>query len=106
MFRMSLCLREWLSNHIPQMRPRGDSTQYVQYVEIGLFPVHIPSVIGVGPRGKVPSLLWSELAERHNTQSLRQLAKEYGVSHEAIRRAIARAKNSASAKKLHGNQSA
>jgi DNA-binding GntR family transcriptional regulator len=47
----------------------------------------------VRSKGKLPSRLVLELTERHRIQSLRQLANEYGVSHEAIRRAIARAKN-------------
>jgi predicted ArsR family transcriptional regulator len=36
----------------------------------------------------LPCELWKELAKRHSTQSLRQLAKEYGISHEAVRRAL------------------
>jgi DNA-binding GntR family transcriptional regulator len=35
----------------------------------------------------VPSV-WSELAEQHKTKSFRSLAREYGVSHEAVRRAL------------------
>jgi len=85
-------------------RPRGGSTESLQYLEIGLFPVHSPSVTEARSRRKVPSSLWSELAERHKSKSLRQLAKEYGVSHEAIRQAIARAKGSAADKELPGRQ--
>ena len=76
------------------MRPRGDSNPYLQYLEIGLFPVGTPAVSVVRSKGKLPSRLVPELTERHRTQGLRQLAREYGVSHEAIRRAIARVENS------------
>lgn len=31
------------------------------------------------------------MPERHKTQSLRSLAKEYAVSHEAVRRALSAA---------------
>ena len=39
--------------------------------------------------------VWPELAEPHRAESLRQLAKEHGVSHESARRVIAGAKESA-----------
>ena len=38
----------------------------------------------------VPPSLWPELAELANTQSLRQLARHFGTSHEAVRRALKR----------------
>jgi len=85
---------EGLSDHVLSKRPRGDLNPYLQYLEIGLFPVCTPAVPAVRSKGKLPSRLVPELTERHRIQSLRQLANEYGVSHEAIRRAIARAKNS------------
>jgi sensor domain CHASE-containing protein len=81
-------------------RPRGDLNPYLQYLEIGLFPVYISAVPVVSSEGKLPSRLVPELTERHRTQSLRQLAKEYGVSHEAVRRVIAKARNSALDKRL------
>jgi len=55
-------------------------------------------------RAKVPSHLWPDLVERNKSRSLRQLAKEYGVSHEAIRQTIARAKGGAEDKELPGLQ--
>jgi hypothetical protein len=55
-------------------------------LEIGLFPVIILHPVGM--QCKLKPSLWSELLERHKAQSLRQLAKEYGVSHEAVRRAL------------------
>ena len=70
-------------------RPRGDSTSYLQDLEVGLFPVIVSVPFRRGHN--LPPSVWSKLAERHRTQSLRQLAKEYGVSHEAIRRTLAAA---------------
>jgi len=35
-----------------------------------------------------------EILERHKTESLRSIAKEYGVSHETVRRALAAAQSS------------
>jgi len=87
------------------MRPRGDWNSYLQYRDIGLFPVYTPAVLAARSRGKLPGPLWPAFTERHKTESLRQIAKEYGVSHEAVRRAIARAKGSAADKELPGNQS-
>jgi hypothetical protein len=43
------------------------------------------------PRTQIPTDQWAEVAQRHaNCQSLRQLAKLYGVSHEAVRQVIKR----------------
>jgi len=37
----------------------------------------------------LPTSICSDVIEgRHKTQSLRQLAKEYGVSHETVRRTL------------------
>ena len=91
---------EGLSNHVLEKRPRGDSNPYLQYVEIGLFPVYTPAILVVRPKGKLPSALWPDLTERHKNESLRQLANEYGVSHDAVRRTIARARNSPLDKRL------
>jgi hypothetical protein len=51
---------------------------------IGLYPVF--TVPAVKPRGKLPPSVLAELAERLKVGSLRQVAKEYGVSHETVRR--------------------
>jgi Mor family transcriptional regulator len=53
---------------------------------VDTFPVNAPIL----PKGnhKLPTYIWLEIAEQHKTMSLRQLAKEYGVSHEAVRRII------------------
>ena len=45
--------------------------------------------IEVPERRKLPAELLSDLAAKRQTHSLRQLAKEYGVSHETVRQTIA-----------------
>lgn len=70
-------------------RPRGGSDYHVRlYVET--FPVLAPLYLTVPSRTgrKLSPYLWSEIIARHETESLRALAKEYGVSHEAVRRAL------------------
>ncbi len=64
----------------------------MQYLGLGLYPVRAPLLLVATSqwRGKVSGLVWSELAESAKTKSLRTLAKEYGVSHEAVRRVLAR----------------
>jgi hypothetical protein len=57
---------------------------------LGLYPVSVS--LPLKTSHKLPSCLWSELTERNKSKSLRSLAREYGVSHEAVRRALACAK--------------
>ena len=38
--------------------------------------------------GKIDPSLWPELVDKCNVGSLRQAAKEYGISHEAVRRIL------------------
>jgi hypothetical protein len=41
------------------------------------------------PSTQIPADQWAEVAQRHaNGQSLRELAKLYGVSHEAVRQVL------------------
>lgn len=60
----------------------------MQYLENGYYPVLAPVELFVNLKEKLPVSLWPEIAERHKTESLRQLGKEYNVSHQAIRRFI------------------
>ena len=89
-----------MSRNSSQVRPRGDLDSYLQYLEISLFPVYTPAILVVKSKRKLPSSLWPELAEQHKTKSLRQLANEYGVSYESVRRTIARAKSTTLDEKL------
>ena len=63
-----------------------------QYLFEGWYPVYVPQGLCAdgSANSKLPSEVWSELADRHKTHSLRGLAKEYGVSHETVRRMLAR----------------
>jgi hypothetical protein len=60
----------------------------MQYLEVGLFPVTSPLHLTIVWRGKIQPEHWPEVVERLKTKSLRQLAREYGVSHEAVRRML------------------
>jgi hypothetical protein len=51
---------------------------------MGLYPVCI--IPAAKPRGKLSPSLLAELVERRTVGSLRQIAKEYGVSYETVRR--------------------
>ncbi len=56
------------------------------------YPVYAPYQVYASPpspiNSELPPLLYGELIERRKAQSLRQLAREYGVSHEAVRLAL------------------
>ena len=54
---------------------------------LGLYPVFVS--LPLQTNHKLSASFWPELVERHKTESLRQLAKEYGVSYEAVRRTLA-----------------
>jgi len=63
----------------------------MQYLAGELFPVYAPVHLTVIWTGAIQPNQWPELVEKCKTASLRQVAEEYGVSHEAVRRAIAAA---------------
>ncbi len=67
--------------------PRGRTC----YFFVDIFPVLAPQYLTIPPRPnrKLQPSVWSQLAEQHKSESLRSLAKEYGASHEAVRRALA-----------------
>ncbi len=69
-------------------QPRGSDYPLILYIEI--FPVLAPLYLAVPPRSnrKLDPAVWSELAEQYETKSFRSLAREYKVSHEAVRRAL------------------
>ena len=56
------------------------------------YPVYAPYQVYASPpspiNSKLPPVLHGELIERRKIHSLRQLAREYGVSHETIRNAL------------------
>ena len=55
---------------------------------LGLYPVI--AAVPQKTNHKIPQHLWPEIAKERKTKSLRQLAKSYGVSHEAARRTLKR----------------
>jgi hypothetical protein len=61
------------------------------YFFVDTFPVLAPIHLTIPPRPnrKLLPSVWSEIADHHKTKSLRSLAKEYSVSREAVRRALA-----------------
>lgn len=62
-------------------------------VEAGLYPVWTVPV--TKSRCKVPAPVWAELAGRLAHESLRTVAKDYGISHETARQIAARANSPA-----------
>jgi hypothetical protein len=56
---------------------------------MGLYPVSID--IPTSTHFRISHSLWAELVARRQNESLRGLAREYGVSYEAIRRTLAAA---------------
>ncbi len=77
------------------IRPRWDSSSYLQYLVIGLFPVI--SEIPADTRFKIPQHLWPEIAEQHKTIlerlaagdiSRRRAAKELGIGYAKLKRLL------------------
>jgi len=58
---------------------------------LGLYPVL--SSVPVRRKHKLPTSIWPDVLHRHKSESLRQLAREYGISHEAVRRMLVAAAN-------------
>ncbi len=71
-----------------RQRPRWGSGPHVpENLTEGLYPIWV--VPCVATRHKIPQAKWQELVEKLNTRSLRRVAREYGISHEAMRRMLA-----------------
>ena len=60
----------------------------MQYLFSGFFPIHAPTDITVVWNGKVQPELWPEIVEKSKIKTYRELADEYDVSYEAIRRVL------------------
>ena len=70
------------------MRPRwgsGPHVQYIAYLVEALCPARNQLTKWTG---KIDPSLWPELVYKCKAGSLRQVAQEYGVSHEAIRKVL------------------
>jgi len=62
----------------------------MQYLADEFFPVNAPAHLAVVWTGSIKTNQWPELVEKCRARSLRRLAKEYRVSHEAVRRTLQR----------------
>jgi len=62
----------------------------MQYLVNDFFLVEAPAHLTTIWTGAIRTNKWAELTEKCKTGSLRQLAKEYGVSHETVRRTLQR----------------
>lgn len=82
---------EGMTAYVFHTRPRGDLNPSVQYVAYSV-ELLCPLVSGTISRHRLPIGIWPELLAEQKNKSLRQLAKEYGVSYETVRRALASAK--------------
>lgn len=60
----------------------------MQYLGSGYYPVQTPPDLYTTWRGKLVTGIWIEIKEKNQTKSLRGLAREYGVSHESVRRVL------------------
>lgn len=70
-----------------RLRPRWDSNRLLPENDKGaLYP--IDATDDIQWNGKIDLSQWAGLVQKCQTRSLRQIAKEYGVSHEAVRRTL------------------
>jgi hypothetical protein len=60
----------------------------MQYLAGELFPVNAPAHLRMIWTGSIQLNQWPEVVERLKVKSLRQIAREYMVSHEAVRRTL------------------
>jgi len=65
----------------------GGIRDLMQYLP-GFYPVYAPTYFTVTWNGKLSISTWPKIIEQFNTRNLRSLAREYGVSHETIRRTL------------------
>jgi len=56
----------------------------MQYLDAGFYPILAPAPLMVVWRGKLTYSILPDISEQYKAKSLRCLAREYGVSHEAI----------------------
>ena len=74
---------------VMKWRPRGGMEPDVRLFDES-YPVEAPPHLTIPsrPSRRLSPYLWGESKVRHKTQSIRQVAGEYGVSHETIRRTL------------------
>lgn len=70
--------------------PMGFDSANANFVfELGLYPVTVS--IPKRTNHKLSKDLWPEILEKSQVKTYRELADEYGISHEAVRRVCNRA---------------
>jgi hypothetical protein len=60
----------------------------MQYLTGEFFPVNAPAHLTMPWTGSMQPNQWPEVVEKCKTSSLLEVAKEYAVSHEAVRRIL------------------
>jgi hypothetical protein len=64
-------------------------------LELGLYPVLVSTPDRANRNYRISTALWPQLPEKCKTRSLRQVARDYGASHETVRRASRKARSKA-----------
>jgi hypothetical protein len=76
------------SNYRLVVRPRGALDSDVQHLAYLVEPI-CPQINEITTsQGGIPKSLQNQLAKQYKAKSLRQLAREYGVSYETVRRIL------------------
>ena len=65
----------------------GSSPHVPENLGVGLYPIWAEPCLAT--RHKISAEMWPELIEKRKTKTLRQVARDYGVSYEAMRRMLA-----------------
>lgn len=72
---------------MPELVGIGDcegDRDMMRYLEYGFYLIQAPCALYLSWRGKLPVYLWPEIKKQCMTRTLRQVAREYGASHESI----------------------
>ncbi len=73
---------------LPGKRSARGAGFYAVYLHFGFYPVQAPIQLTIVWRGKLSPSEWPEVSMKHKIESLRQLARKYEISHEAVMRAL------------------
>ena len=61
---------------------------YKQYIQSGYFSVNAPPELYIVCHGKIAVQYHKEIDKQSKNKSLRELARQYGVNYETVRRVI------------------
>ena len=59
-----------------------------QYINTGYYPVHTPSIYYICYKGKINTKFYGKIVADSKRRSLREIAKQYRVSYETVRRTL------------------